>query len=148
MADFLSMLAPSTPLSVKEAMARGERATWPHLAMIRQRCAVELALDRLLYELKSSIVSSPLPAAVAASMPGLDSPKMRLGNREGLRSTHSTRSLNLDVSMRHGRSGSSDDSAIEDTYDSDDGSSGMRGLLPSRKASLGRRAGIAGPIPE
>ena len=33
-------------------MKKGEQATWPKLAIIRYRCAIEFALDRILLRLR------------------------------------------------------------------------------------------------
>ncbi|POR39066.1 Lipase 4 [Tolypocladium paradoxum] len=36
----------------------GERATWPKLSMVRDRCAIELALDRAVHRLRTRVVFS------------------------------------------------------------------------------------------
>ncbi|KAI1078942.1 patatin-domain-containing protein [Whalleya microplaca] len=52
----------------------GERATWPKLSRIRDRCAIELALDRAVHALRARVVFSrsqvDLRRMAAGSLPG------------------------------------------------------------------------------
>lgn len=54
--DVANIFAPSTPRSVKTAIDKGERATWPYISMVYNRCAVELALEQILYDLRVKLV--------------------------------------------------------------------------------------------
>jgi len=49
---------PSTEFML-QAMLSGERATWPKLSRIQNHCAIELALDMTVQQLRSRIVFSP-----------------------------------------------------------------------------------------
>lgn len=82
--DVINILAPSTPRSVKEAIDKGERATWPYISMIKNRCAVELALEEILYDLRCTLV---------ADSAAYDS---HTNSKDNLTSP-STRSLTLDL---------------------------------------------------
>ena len=57
--DFPYMLSNPTPGFMREAMLRGERATWPKLSRIRNHCAIELALDGCVQKLRTRVVFSP-----------------------------------------------------------------------------------------
>ena len=57
--EFPYMLSNPTPEFMREAMLRGERATWPKLSRIRNHCAIELALDGCVQKLRTRVVFSP-----------------------------------------------------------------------------------------
>ena len=57
--DFPYMLSNPTPEFMREAMLRGQRATWPKLSRIRNHCAIELALDNCVQKLRTRVVFSP-----------------------------------------------------------------------------------------
>lgn len=42
---------------ISDLVHRGEQATWPKISIIRNHCAVELALDKAIYELNSKLIS-------------------------------------------------------------------------------------------
>ncbi|KAG5987294.1 hypothetical protein E4U43_005149 [Claviceps pusilla] len=48
---------PTVDFMLRSCMA-GERATWPRLSRIRDRCAIELALDRAVHSLRTRLVFS------------------------------------------------------------------------------------------
>lgn len=58
-ADFPKMLKNPTPEFMFQATLRGERATWPKLSRIRNHCAIELALDTAIHQLRTRVVFSP-----------------------------------------------------------------------------------------
>ena len=58
-ADFPRMLSNPTKEFVQQAMLSGERATWPKLSVIRNHCALELALDDAVQKLRARVVFSP-----------------------------------------------------------------------------------------
>ena len=58
-ADFPRMLSNPTKDFMKQAMLSGERATWPKLSIIRNHCAIELALDDAVQQLRARVVFSP-----------------------------------------------------------------------------------------
>ena len=55
-ADFPNMLSNPTTNFIVEAMLRGERATWPKLSRIRNHCAIELALDKAVNEVRAKAI--------------------------------------------------------------------------------------------
>ncbi|MCJ1464310.1 hypothetical protein MMC07_002923 [Pseudocyphellaria aurata] len=58
-ADFPRMLSnPSTEFMLN-AQLSGERATWPKLSRIKNHCAIELALDNAVQQLRARVVFSP-----------------------------------------------------------------------------------------
>ena len=58
-ADFPRMLSNPTKDSMQQAMLSGERATWPKLSIIKNHCAIELALDNAVQKLRARVVFSP-----------------------------------------------------------------------------------------
>lgn len=48
---------PTSDFMVRSCL-QGERATWPKLSRIRDRCAIELALDRAVHQLRARVVFS------------------------------------------------------------------------------------------
>ncbi|GMM53177.1 triacylglycerol lipase [Starmerella bacillaris] len=65
--DWQGLLNNPTQEQVDEMIERGARTTWPQLAIIRNHCAVELALDRAVVELRAQCIrtiarlASPVP---------------------------------------------------------------------------------------
>jgi hypothetical protein len=57
--DFDRMLKNPTPEFMLRASLCGQSATWPHMSRIRNHCAVELALDKAIYMLRTRVVFSP-----------------------------------------------------------------------------------------
>jgi TAG lipase/steryl ester hydrolase/phospholipase A2/LPA acyltransferase len=58
-ANFPKVLKNPTPEFMEQAMLSGERATWPKLSRIQNHCAIELALDDTVQQLRSRIAFSP-----------------------------------------------------------------------------------------
>ncbi|KAL1920065.1 uncharacterized protein VTP21DRAFT_1211 [Calcarisporiella thermophila] len=54
LSDFGKLLSNPTRALVDHWIERGESSTWPHLSLIRARCLIELALDRIYLRLKNS----------------------------------------------------------------------------------------------
>ncbi|CAO3671710.1 unnamed protein product [Rhizopus microsporus] len=74
--DFLRVLSNPTAKSIRDAILRGERATWPKLSIIRNHLQIELAIDQILYrlrllrlnELQSNKISPPRPVMESRSV--------------------------------------------------------------------------------
>lgn len=58
-ANFPKVLKNPTPEFMEQAMLSGERVTWPKLSRIQNHCAIELALDDTVQQLRSRIAFSP-----------------------------------------------------------------------------------------
>ncbi|KAK6527336.1 hypothetical protein TWF281_010520 [Arthrobotrys megalospora] len=56
--DLQKLIKNPTPEFMIEAGLRGERATWPRLSRIKNCCAIELALDRCIHQLRTRVVFS------------------------------------------------------------------------------------------
>ncbi|OTB19181.1 hypothetical protein K445DRAFT_314054 [Daldinia sp. EC12] len=56
--DLPKVLRNPTTEFMQRSCLLGERATWPKLARIRDRCAIELALDRAVHALRARVVFS------------------------------------------------------------------------------------------
>jgi TAG lipase/lysophosphatidylethanolamine acyltransferase len=50
--DYRIVFSNPTAAALDHWILKGEQATWPKLALIRNRCAIELALDRILLQLR------------------------------------------------------------------------------------------------
>lgn len=57
--DFPRMLSNPTREFMHQAMLSGERATWPKMSIIKNHCAIELALDDAVQKLRARVVFSP-----------------------------------------------------------------------------------------
>lgn len=57
--QFPRILSNPTPEFMKQAMICGERATWPKMSRIQNHCAIELALDDAVRQLRARVVFSP-----------------------------------------------------------------------------------------
>ncbi|KAJ5675552.1 hypothetical protein N7462_008449 [Penicillium macrosclerotiorum] len=57
--NFPRILANPTTEFMLEACLSGERATWPRLSRIRNACAIELALDRAIQQMRARVAFSP-----------------------------------------------------------------------------------------
>ena len=57
--DFPSMLSNPSPAFMHRAMLAGERATWPKMSIIKNHCAIELALDDAVQKLRTRVAFSP-----------------------------------------------------------------------------------------
>ncbi|GAO17886.1 hypothetical protein UVI_02030170 [Ustilaginoidea virens] len=58
MNDLPKLLSNPTVDFMLRSCVAGERATWPRLSRIRDRCAIELALDRAVHSLRTRVVFS------------------------------------------------------------------------------------------
>lgn len=58
-ADFPRMFKNPTTEFMLQATLSGERATWPKMSRIRNHCAIELALDEAVQQLRTRVVFSP-----------------------------------------------------------------------------------------
>ena len=58
MNDLPKLLSNPTVDFMLRSCVAGERATWPQLSRIRDRCAIELALDRAVHHLRTRVVFS------------------------------------------------------------------------------------------
>ncbi|ODA79537.1 hypothetical protein RJ55_05131 [Drechmeria coniospora] len=58
MHDLPRLMSNPTAEFMLRSSALGERATWPKLSRIRDRCAIELALDRAVHRLRTRVVFS------------------------------------------------------------------------------------------
>ncbi|CAG8439133.1 9265_t:CDS:2 [Funneliformis caledonium] len=54
--DFKTLLSNPTHSSLDYWILKGEQSTWPMLALIRNRCEIELALDRINLKLKATTI--------------------------------------------------------------------------------------------
>ncbi|RIA96845.1 acyl transferase/acyl hydrolase/lysophospholipase [Glomus cerebriforme] len=54
--DFLKILSNPTSGSIKEAILKGERATWPKISIIKNHCQIELTLDEIVYRLRRRLL--------------------------------------------------------------------------------------------
>jgi TAG lipase/lysophosphatidylethanolamine acyltransferase len=52
--DYHILFSNPTSSTLDHWMLKGEQATWPLLALIKNRCAIELALDRNLFSLRAT----------------------------------------------------------------------------------------------
>lgn len=57
--NFPRILENPTTEFMLEACLSGERATWPRLSRIRNHCAIELALDRAIQQMRARVTFSP-----------------------------------------------------------------------------------------
>lgn len=58
-ADFPRILSNPTKAFMHRAMLGGERATWPKMSIIKNHCAIELALDDAVQKLRARVAFSP-----------------------------------------------------------------------------------------
>ncbi|KAG9243624.1 patatin family phospholipase-like protein [Calycina marina] len=82
--DFPRMLKnPSAEFMVTTCLC-GERATWPKLSRIRNRCVIELELDAAVQELRARVVFSPSQADLRRMTTGsYQGSPQRMGRRRG-----------------------------------------------------------------
>lgn len=57
--NFPRILENPTTEFMEQACLSGERATWPRLSRIRNACAIELALDRAIQQMRARVAFSP-----------------------------------------------------------------------------------------
>lgn len=56
LSEFPRLLKNPTTEFMKDAILRGERATWPKLSRIANHCAVEIALDKAILQLRAKVL--------------------------------------------------------------------------------------------
>ncbi|KAG0208762.1 hypothetical protein BGX28_000383 [Mortierella sp. GBA30] len=74
--DFMTLISNPTHQSIQYWILKGEQSTWPFLSMLKYRLMIELALDRILLQLRQE-------ASASAILAGIEGP--------GMRSTHHRR---------------------------------------------------------
>ena len=82
-ADFPRMLSNPTPAFMHRAMLAGERATWPKMSIVRNHCAIELALDEAVQKLRARVAFSP--SEVELRMRPRETSDVRKGTRRRTR---------------------------------------------------------------
>lgn len=87
-ADFPRMLSNPTAEFMLQAQISGERATWPKLSRIRNHCAIELALDEAVHQLRTRVAFSPSPVDLKLVIQTRSNSDMRKGERGYLRQKH------------------------------------------------------------
>ena len=80
-ADFPRMLSNPTAEFMLQAQISGEKATWPKLSRIRNHCAIELALDEAVHQLRARVAFSPGPADLRLIIQTRSNSDMRKGER-------------------------------------------------------------------
>lgn len=90
--DITRMLKNPTPEFMINASLCGQRATWPKLTRIQSCCAVELALDRAITQLRSTVVFSPLNVQTPHLVP-TKTRRRKLGDSRPMARSHSTATL-------------------------------------------------------
>ncbi|KAH6645247.1 acyl transferase/acyl hydrolase/lysophospholipase [Truncatella angustata] len=68
--DLPKILSNPTTDFMHRSCLSGERATWPKLSRVRDRCAIELALDRAVHALKAHVVFSKSQADLRRMVTG------------------------------------------------------------------------------
>ena len=58
-ADFPRILSNPTTEFMQQALLSGEKATWPKMSIIKNHCAIELALDDAVQKLRTRVVFEP-----------------------------------------------------------------------------------------
>ncbi|OJD36779.1 nte family protein [Diplodia corticola] len=106
--QFPRILSNPTPEFMKQAMICGERATWPKMSRIINHCAIELALDDAVRQLRARVVFSPSEVDLRKNLttrPSSVHSESGRGRGRTLRCRQDlTRSINdLDQAARHGR---------------------------------------------
>ncbi|ROT36304.1 patatin-domain-containing protein [Sodiomyces alkalinus F11] len=85
MLDLPRLLSNPTSDFMKRACLAGERATWPKLSRVRDRCAIELGLDRAVHQLRARVVFSESQVDLRRLAAGISAPppRIRLSNSSG-----------------------------------------------------------------
>ncbi|KAI1818242.1 patatin-domain-containing protein [Poronia punctata] len=74
---------PTTEFMTRSCLL-GERATWPKLARVRDRCAIELALDRAVHALRAGVVFSKSQVDLRRMVTGSAAMKKKMGSHDPL----------------------------------------------------------------
>jgi hypothetical protein len=64
MQDFLTLISNPTHKSIQYWILKGEQSAWPFLPMLKYRLMIELALDRILLQLRAEASASALQAGI------------------------------------------------------------------------------------
>ncbi|KAK3814183.1 MAG: acyl transferase/acyl hydrolase/lysophospholipase [Benniella sp.] len=64
MQDFLTLISNPTHKSIQYWVLKGEQSAWPFLPMLKYRLMIELALDRILLQLRAEASASALQAGI------------------------------------------------------------------------------------
>ncbi|KAF9902530.1 hypothetical protein BX616_001909, partial [Lobosporangium transversale] len=62
--DFLTLISNPTHESIQYWILKGEQSTWPFLSMLKYRLMIELALDRILLQLRAEASASAIQAGI------------------------------------------------------------------------------------
>lgn len=119
--NFPRLLENPTTEFMLSACLSGERATWPRLSRMRNHCAIELALDSAVQQMRARVAFSPsqvdlrLPNQIRHSIDSADSGRGRYRRRRGSHSQEleKRRSPNQANELRKARSTVSLENSIE-----------------------------------
>ncbi|KAG9070276.1 hypothetical protein KI688_009613 [Linnemannia hyalina] len=81
--DFLTVVSNPTHESIQYWILKGEQSTWPFLSMLKYRLMIELALDRILLQLRAEA-----SASAAAVQEGIDAQHQHLSSLSGRNAHH------------------------------------------------------------
>ncbi|KAF9957419.1 hypothetical protein BGZ72_001844 [Mortierella alpina] len=62
--DFMTLISNPTHESIQYWILKGEQSTWPFLSMLKYRLMIELALDRILLQLRAEASASAIQAGI------------------------------------------------------------------------------------
>ncbi|KAF9428557.1 hypothetical protein BGZ94_001948 [Podila epigama] len=65
--DFKTLISNPTHESIQYWILKGEQSTWPFLSMLKYRLMIELALDRILLQLRAEASASALQAGIESA---------------------------------------------------------------------------------
>ena len=74
--DFSTLISNPTNESIQYWILKGEQSTWPFISMLKYRLMIELALDRILLQLRADASASAIQAGIEGTM---QSPGTALG---------------------------------------------------------------------
>lgn len=64
LSELKSLFKNPTKELIQKSHLRGQKTVWPHMALIRNHCAIELALDKAIHTLRSRVISKNSQALV------------------------------------------------------------------------------------
>ncbi|KAG0029368.1 hypothetical protein BGZ82_007987 [Podila clonocystis] len=65
--DFKTLISNPTHQSIQYWILKGEQSTWPFLSMLKYRLMIELALDRILLQLRAAASASAIQAGIESA---------------------------------------------------------------------------------
>ncbi|KAG0091135.1 hypothetical protein BGZ93_008974 [Podila epicladia] len=65
--DFKTLISNPTHQSIQYWILKGEQSTWPFLSMLKYRLMIELALDRILLQLRAEASASAIQAGIESA---------------------------------------------------------------------------------